>query len=216
MLKVQIRVRLQCQPLSEVIFKEAIADNYYTNNHFWFELDHGQSRKLVSLLASSAFSPGAYMPHNKMKWRTVSRPLPSHEASMENEAFNKLTSEAGHSTRSTSRCHSSEDASSTDTDKYIEQSDDPVISKEAEQDEKSLVLMKLKELALNRESQTISLPDNVKDTPDVNVMKSSEKGCMEASTGFEKKEECTSSPFEHQSIITQVLECLAGISKLLT
>ncbi|CAK9184627.1 unnamed protein product, partial [Ilex paraguariensis] len=38
--QVQIRVRLQCQPLLEDQFKPVIMDNYFSHNHFWFELDH--------------------------------------------------------------------------------------------------------------------------------------------------------------------------------
>ncbi|XP_028764503.1 kelch-like protein 12 isoform X2 [Neltuma alba] len=202
--QVQVCVRLQCQPLSEDKFRPVIADNYYLSNHFWFELDHGQTRKLISLLASSAIGPGTYIPQNTMKWKTVSRSLPSHETSVEDEAFKKLTSEVEQSTQSTSRYHSPEVAS-MDADRDI-QRDFQVVSTEAEQDEKSLVLMKLKELALNRESQNISFSDDVKDTPDENNLDSAEKGCLEALTGLEKREECPSPPFEYQCIIVQLMQ----------
>lgn len=55
--QVQISARLQCEPLSEEQFKPAIEDNYYTCHHFWFELDHLQTNKLICLLTSFALKP---------------------------------------------------------------------------------------------------------------------------------------------------------------
>ncbi|XP_023635982.1 kelch-like protein 25 isoform X1 [Capsella rubella] len=55
--QVQISMRLQCEPLSEEKFKPAIADNYYSPHHFWFELDHFQTSKLICLLTSFAVKP---------------------------------------------------------------------------------------------------------------------------------------------------------------
>lgn len=42
-----------CKPLVEEQFMPIIADNYYDWNHFWFELDKGQTSKLISLFSSS-------------------------------------------------------------------------------------------------------------------------------------------------------------------
>lgn len=55
--QVQFSVRLHCEPLSEEKFKPAIADNYYSSHHFWFELDHFQTNKLICLLTSFAVKP---------------------------------------------------------------------------------------------------------------------------------------------------------------
>uniref|UniRef100_A0A9I9CVC2 DCD domain-containing protein n=1 Tax=Cucumis melo TaxID=3656 RepID=A0A9I9CVC2_CUCME len=55
--QVQIIVRRLCQPLLENQFKPIIIDNYYGPNRFWFELDHAQTNKLISLLASQAIAP---------------------------------------------------------------------------------------------------------------------------------------------------------------
>ncbi|XP_062094957.1 uncharacterized protein LOC133800882 isoform X2 [Humulus lupulus] len=66
--QVQIRVRLQCQPLAESQFKQIIGDNYYSQQHFWFELDHAQANKLMSLLATLAVAPGTPILQNTMKW----------------------------------------------------------------------------------------------------------------------------------------------------
>lgn len=54
--QVQIRMKLQCKVLTEDQFKPVIIDNYYTPYHFWFELDHAQTNRLLSLLSSNAFS----------------------------------------------------------------------------------------------------------------------------------------------------------------
>ncbi|KAJ8570768.1 hypothetical protein K7X08_037740 [Anisodus acutangulus] len=74
--QVQIRVRLQCQPLPESLFKPIILDNYYTENHFLFELDHVQAGNLISKLSSLVFSPISCMPQNTAKWRSIIQGLP--------------------------------------------------------------------------------------------------------------------------------------------
>ncbi|KVI09983.1 hypothetical protein Ccrd_011623 [Cynara cardunculus var. scolymus] len=51
--QVRVRVRLQCHPLSENNFQPIIAMNYYESNHFYFELDLGQTNNLISLFQSS-------------------------------------------------------------------------------------------------------------------------------------------------------------------
>ncbi|XP_030479362.1 uncharacterized protein LOC115696609 isoform X1 [Cannabis sativa] len=66
--QVQIRVRLQCQPLAESQFKQIIGDNYYTHQHFWFELDHAQANQLTNLMASLAVPPGTPILQSTMKW----------------------------------------------------------------------------------------------------------------------------------------------------
>ncbi|XP_076913529.1 uncharacterized protein LOC143572193 isoform X2 [Bidens hawaiensis] len=50
--QVQVRVRSPRQPLTEDQFKPAIMDNYYNRTHFWFELDHAQTNRLLSLFSS--------------------------------------------------------------------------------------------------------------------------------------------------------------------
>ncbi|KAE9610841.1 putative development/cell death domain-containing protein [Lupinus albus] len=76
MFKVQMRVRLQCQTLPEDKFAQVIADNYFSHNHFWFELDHRQTNRLISLLVSVAFAPGISVPRYPMKRRNASESLP--------------------------------------------------------------------------------------------------------------------------------------------
>ncbi|OAY62562.1 Kelch-like protein 12 [Ananas comosus] len=47
--QVAIRIRVRCQPVMENQFKRVIEENYYTPQHFWFELDHVQTRGLTAL-----------------------------------------------------------------------------------------------------------------------------------------------------------------------
>lgn len=67
-------MRLQCEPLSEEKFKPAIADNYYSSHHFWFELDHFQTSKLTCLLTSFAVKPKPPMntPNTRQIFRLIS------------------------------------------------------------------------------------------------------------------------------------------------
>ncbi|KAF5192260.1 Kelch-like protein diablo [Thalictrum thalictroides] len=51
--QVNIRTRIQCEPLVENQFKPIIADNYYSSNRFYFELDRTQACALISLFGSS-------------------------------------------------------------------------------------------------------------------------------------------------------------------
>lgn len=83
--KVQICVRLKCQPLPEDKFKELLADNYYTHNHFWFELDHEQTSRLISLLSSGSIVCGNSVSQNTPSWVTSSR-----ETWREDETFKML------------------------------------------------------------------------------------------------------------------------------
>ncbi|KAI9075996.1 hypothetical protein K1719_042068 [Acacia pycnantha] len=47
--QVRVRIQMQCKPLFEDQFGAIIIDNYYESNHFWFELDQGQTTKLISM-----------------------------------------------------------------------------------------------------------------------------------------------------------------------
>lgn len=53
-LKVRICTKTQYPPLLESQFKTLLGDNYYNHHHFYFELDHAQTRALISLFKSLA------------------------------------------------------------------------------------------------------------------------------------------------------------------
>lgn len=52
--KVRICTKTQYPPLLESQFKTLLGDNYYNHHHFYFELDHAQTRALISLFKSLA------------------------------------------------------------------------------------------------------------------------------------------------------------------
>lgn len=66
--KVKIRIRKQCQPLVEDQFKPIIAENYYEQRLFWFELDQEQTDKLISLFSASSVIASTSLPSNTQKW----------------------------------------------------------------------------------------------------------------------------------------------------
>lgn len=172
LLKVQIRVRLQCQPLPESQFRPIIADNYYNEHHFWFELDHAQTNKVMSLLASLAVAPGTSSSQNTVKWRTIFRAIPSRNIREESEEFPPLASEAENLSQSSQRSDSTDVASSLDGENQPLKAQSDV--KEVQQLEKDLIYMKLKALALkddiNSEHQAAA-----EGTPVINGLQSEKK-----------------------------------------
>ncbi|XP_071721246.1 uncharacterized protein [Rutidosis leptorrhynchoides] len=64
-------------PLTENQFKPIIVDNYFSYNKFWFELDHAQTSKLLSLFSSQSLSASHLTP----KFQYV----PKSDKKMENE-----------------------------------------------------------------------------------------------------------------------------------
>ncbi|MCL7027714.1 hypothetical protein MKW94_006218, partial [Papaver nudicaule] len=51
--QVRICIRKECKPLLEYQYRPILKDNYYSDDHFWFELDHAQTGRLVSKFESS-------------------------------------------------------------------------------------------------------------------------------------------------------------------
>ncbi|XVF08346.1 hypothetical protein REPUB_Repub06bG0218800 [Reevesia pubescens] len=189
--QVQIRVRLQCQPLLEEQFRPIIADNYYSRNHFWFELDHVQTSKLMSLLASFAVFPSTYQPQNTAKWRNIFQTLPSTGTKGEGEGFRPLAPAMEHSNHSSGNLdtdvlffdkikvadegfklsasefeHFSQTSGKSDSTDFapFDSLETSVDAKTTGQDEKDLIWIKQKELAQKRKDQDISLMDNVEDS----------------------------------------------------
>jgi len=198
--KVQICVRLQCLPLSEEKFRELLADNYYIHNHFWFELDHAQTSKLISVLSSGSIVSGQSVPQNTQNWMTLSRPLTSNETWREDETSNMFELDTGYSTHSSTRTYWTENDSLVE---HIQPLDTNEVENKVNEDEKNSVFLKLKELTVNYESQEFSLANNVNDSPDMNSI---EKGYTEASGGLDKKEESSDTSVEYQYNIAQVVE----------
>ncbi|XP_034220523.1 uncharacterized protein LOC117631468 isoform X2 [Prunus dulcis] len=183
--QVQIRVRLQCQPLLESQFKPIIVDNYYNQHNFWFELDHAQTSKLVSLLASVVVTPSTLVRQNTLKWRKNLQALPSDGRIEESEGLEPLTSEAKHVNHSSSNWDATVFFGSNNSFKHQQD------VKEAEQVEQELIYMKLKELALKsnlkNEGQDLSLSGNVEDRSVSNELTLEDTDNPREQLGFEEK-----------------------------
>ncbi|KAF5747647.1 Kelch repeat-containing family protein [Tripterygium wilfordii] len=207
--QVQIHVRQQCQPLLEEQFKPIIADNYYTRGHFWFELDHTQTSKLILLLASSAVASIPYVPQNEASHRNLFQLLPSTGMREEGQAFEKFHPEIEHSNRSSRNSDSIDIAPSFDGDYQTLEARSNV--EVVEQDEKDIVFKKLQELALKRETQRYSYVEDSSVTDNKHLEDKSFPG---EQLGIEERnEESLPSSSDCQSIITQLIQ---GMEELKT
>ncbi|KAJ4704334.1 Kelch-like protein [Melia azedarach] len=238
--QVQIRVRLQCQPVLEEKFKPLILANYYTNHHFWFELDHAQTRKLMSLLASLAIAPSTYIPWNTANQRKVFPPLPTSDKKEEGNRFKLLALDVECANFSSGASDSSDAAFSADgareEDEFLQPSaleiersnnhgsrksdssnfasfdgDDPLLKGHLDmnlidQDEKGLILMKLKELAFNNEHRDFSSTGHVNKPAVERDMHFEDLACIgEKMSSEEKNEEIPCSSSHCQVIITELV-----------
>jgi hypothetical protein len=164
---------MQCQPLLENQFKPIIADNYYSQTHFRFELDHAQTSRLISLLASLAVAPGTSVTQSAAKRRTIFQALPPNDAGGKGKGFKALALEIEHSDHSSQKSDSTDVASSFDEDNQpLEAQLDANL---VDQDEKNVILMKLKELALRCEHQDLPVLGFVDDTAVMNGIQLEEK-----------------------------------------
>lgn len=162
-LKVQIRVRLHCHPLSEEQFRPIIADNYYNPNHFWFELDHAQTSKLMSLLSSQAVASSASARQSSKAWKTLFPSLTPCEMEEEGKDLNSSSKiDYAHSDQSNTIL------SSIDVAPCLNESnlslECPRDKQVVENDEKGLMLKKLEELVLHREYENSSSSSNIEDS----------------------------------------------------
>ncbi|XP_009373092.1 uncharacterized protein LOC103962148 [Pyrus x bretschneideri] len=173
--QVQIRVRLQCRPVLESQFKPILVDNYYSQCHFWFELDHAQTSRVMSLFATagiaSSTSVGS-LPRNKIKWSDT---FQARTSTGTLEWFKPLTSD--------------------DSTKLVERNDPfnaQIEMMEAEQSEEQLIFMKLKELALqsnlkSSEGEDISLPRVAEDHHVLNELTLDDNENPTEPSGLEEK-----------------------------
>ncbi|XP_043701486.1 uncharacterized protein LOC122651958 isoform X2 [Telopea speciosissima] len=80
--QVRIRVRMHCQPILEDQFSQIIMDNYYSQYHFWFELDHAQTSSLIKSFSSSPVNATAIQLHVP-KVKTLFKALPNDDTRKE-------------------------------------------------------------------------------------------------------------------------------------
>ena len=205
-MKVQIRVRLQCQPLSEEQFRPIIADNYYSSSYFWFELDHAQTSKLISLLSSRVVAPSAFVPQNSAAWRTLFRPPPPPNMKEEGEDSKPPSKiDSAHSDQSNRKLGSSDAVPCLDQSNLpLEAPSDKHV---VENDEKGLILLQLQELVLSREYKDSTLSSCVGDSDLVSDPQLDGKGLVKEQMVLEERNEdisVSSSGFHH--VIAQVIE----------
>ncbi|XVE76629.1 hypothetical protein DITRI_Ditri12bG0188700 [Diplodiscus trichospermus] len=142
------------------------------------------------LLASLPVSPSTYLPQNTAKWRNIFQPLPSTDTKGEGEVFRPLAPETEHSNHSSGKLdtdfyfddegfklsaseveHFSQSSGKSDSTDFapFNSLETLVDAKTTGQDEKDLILTKLKELAQKRKDQDVSLMDNVEESTLTNV-----------------------------------------------
>ncbi|KAL0344423.1 UNVERIFIED_CONTAM: B2 protein [Sesamum radiatum] len=170
--QVQIRLRLQCQPLPEYQFKPIIIDNYYSQSHFWFELDHAQASRLMSKFSSLGVAPRPFTPQNPPKWNVKMQRFPSNNKREESGAvvLPPLTDDFANSNDSIGTSVTSEGSICLDqNNQLIEPS---LCNQMVEFDEKDLIYMKLKELSLSCETRDTNMIGHLvgdASTSDVNL-----------------------------------------------
>ncbi|XP_042015981.1 kelch-like protein 3 [Salvia splendens] len=144
--QVQVRLRLQCQALTEIQFKLSIFDNYYGQSHFRFELDHAQTSRLISQFSSQAVAPRISIKPNPPIW-TAKQMFPSTNKIKKSGASEPPTLADNFSNYDDSL------STSTTSDNSISLNGNKQLMGGAIQgeqfDEKDLILMKIKELALS-------------------------------------------------------------------
>ncbi|KAL0426199.1 UNVERIFIED_CONTAM: B2 protein [Sesamum latifolium] len=151
--QVQIRLRLQCQALPEYQFKPIITDNYYSQSHFWFELDHAQASRLMSKFSSLGVAPRPFIPQNPPKWNVKMQRFPSKDKREESGAVvpPPLTDDFANSNDSIGTSVTSEDSICLDQNNQL--MEPSLCNQMVEFDEKGLIYMKLKELSLSCETR---------------------------------------------------------------
>ncbi|KAL6528570.1 hypothetical protein OROMI_029215 [Orobanche minor] len=147
--QVQVRLRLQCQALMENQFKPIIMDNYYSQSHFWFELDHVQASKLLSKLSSLAVAPGTFIPQNPPKLTAVIKRDESRASDLADGFVNSHDSIGSWT--------NSDDSLFLNGNNQL--MDASSRNQMAEFDEKDLIYLKLKELAIGCEFPDASTGD---------------------------------------------------------
>ncbi|KAH0759559.1 hypothetical protein KY290_023052 [Solanum tuberosum] len=165
------------------MFRQIIKDNYFKQNHFWFELDHTQSSKLISQLSSLAYAPSS-TPHYPELWRSLIQSSPANNKRAENRSSEpqKLKNKPSSS-----------------------------IDSQAALDEKSFIYMKLKEIALDREWPALSrnghAEENTNEGISYNDARIDQAGFMEPQLpGEEKNEEGNCDLAGYPPFVAQLLK----------
>lgn len=200
--QVRIRVCLECQPLLENQFKPIIADNYFKRKRFWFELDCTQTSRIISLFSSTVVAPGKSVRYSAARGRTILQAPLLNDVVEEAEGF-KLVASEFELEHLNQKLGSIDVPSSFDVNNQLLEAESN--AKLVKQDEKEIILMKLKELILHHEHQDLPLLDCEDDTAVTESIQLEESRFQGKSSGAEEKnEESPHSSAECQSTITKL------------
>lgn len=196
---------MECQPLLENQFKPIITDNYYGPSHFWFELDHAQTNKLISLLASQAVA--SRVPQFTTKWRTFCTGLSSLETSDGSDKIKPEILEEHFDLASqvsdTVDVNSSLDAGNRAFEAHFD-------ANLANEEEEYRIFLKLQQLATNHHESSLPLTSDTECTTsnkDTNLENKGNSG--EPIESKDNNEEDCGSSTELQSLMAKVVtECI--------
>ncbi|VVB12822.1 unnamed protein product [Arabis nemorensis] len=200
--QVQTRVRLQCEPLSEDKFKPAIEDNYYSSHHFWFELDHFQTNKLMCLLTSFAVKPRA--PVSTSHNRQVFHLIPSSEIKEISDKVKPSKSEPLDSLEASLGSGREFDSLAAASHPDISENHPDV--QNSKQKDKGYVLEKLKDISLIHEHRGNSLMETVEQANIPTCKNLEDRDTLEEESCSEVKADdssLVSSP--HQPTVSQLM-----------
>ncbi|KAL8162631.1 hypothetical protein V2J09_014120, partial [Rumex salicifolius] len=99
--QVKVRIRQQCEPLTEDQFKPVIAKNYYEPLLFWFELDKAQTRQMIAFFMKST------APHINRMPQSKSMPVTAKLLKRSGQQSTSSLESGGTSLNSSSECHAS-------------------------------------------------------------------------------------------------------------
>ncbi|KAL1206789.1 B2 protein [Cardamine amara subsp. amara] len=181
--QVQISMRLQCEPLSEDKFKHVIADNYYSSHHFWFELDHFQTSKLICLLTSFAVKPKP--PMNTSNTRQLFHFTPASEKNENSDEVKPSENEPMVSLEMSLTSGRESDSSVAASHPGISENHPDV--QNTKQIDKDYVLEKLKDLALSHGHGDNSLVKTVEEANIPTCKNSEDRDTLQEETCSEGK-----------------------------
>ncbi|PIA58805.1 hypothetical protein AQUCO_00500621v1 [Aquilegia coerulea] len=204
--QVNIRTRIQCEPLLEKQFKPIIADNYYSPSRFYFELDCTQASALILLFGSSPVigAPKVYAPviGGSIKW--IPKLAPKVDATPAAKDLTPSVSKADFSSLDQSDMMPevpSDTLCLTDDNQLLESQTN---IEEVEKNEEQIIYFKLKKLALERE-HTKSSPTDQTISIAVPSNGNKDESVPETLPGAAHENE-DSSAFDLQSVIHQLTQ----------
>ncbi|XP_010266728.1 PREDICTED: uncharacterized protein LOC104604166 isoform X2 [Nelumbo nucifera] len=207
--QVRIHVRLLCQALTEGQFKRIIEDNYYSSSHFYFELDHKQTRDLIALFSSSPVQGSTTLPNSSVNWNTLPMVLSNPIRTRGDDGSITPTSEmdVGQSDQFNMESWLSGAASSLDdVSESLEEHKDGVVEENFEKQEE--VYRRLLEISKTRERCNSSPKENAEDiaSPSMVNDKHSEGECFsDEQRVSEENRECPFNSTDPHFIISKLM-----------